>query len=423
MSSQTSSPLPRQAETHSVLAQFRSGLKTIADNKWLFGLFGTVCVLIYFWRIRYLPQLNIVDIGLVAGAILMFSLLGIVVFVALLFTPGFAYIGWVQQGVLPRAPRPANGRTRANKETSSSQADRPPQNGAMAKRTANYKRQRMWCVFVILALAYMSMALAYGLYTLSQRLPKDSQYFAVSALILAAAVVTFLSMFITDITRGGRKRPSHKWWPVHFLACATMLYTLVAPITWIAFGVMAPSFKGTTDIEAIVSLSFLPLAHISVYVSHRLSLGKRAVLFATSALYVVVSTGLFFNMIDRGAENFRIGMMPDQTLLVSPQGCQIAKAAGIGSGYQQVASSPSKLFAVKNVFLLTRLGSHVVIARPGWTSKKPTTSVALPAADVLSYFKPNNDGEADTTAPASEVTATPAMTSEQCGEPVAPKST
>ncbi|REN18842.1 hypothetical protein DSI35_01295, partial [Mycobacterium tuberculosis] len=83
--------MPQQAEAYSVLAQFRSGLKTIADNKWVFGLFGTVCVLIYFWRIRYLPQLNIVDIGLVAGAILMFSLLGIVVFVALLFTPGFAY--------------------------------------------------------------------------------------------------------------------------------------------------------------------------------------------------------------------------------------------------------------------------------------------------------------------------------------------
>jgi hypothetical protein len=423
MSSQTSSPLPRQAETHSVLAQFRSGLKTIADNKWMFGLFGTVCVLIYFWRIRYLPQLNIVDIGLVAGAILMFSLLGIVVFVALLFTPGFAYIGWVQQGILPRAPRPANGRTRADMETSSSRANKPPQNGAMAKRTAKYKRQRMRSIFLILALAYISMALAYGLYALSQRLPKDSQHFAVSALILAAAAVTFSSMFITDITRGGRKRPIHKWWPVIFLACATMLYTLVAPITSIAFGVMAPNFRGTTDTEAIISMLLLPLAHLSVYIFHRLSLGKRAIFVAVVAVYVVLSTGLFFNMIDRGAENFRIGMMPDQTLLVSAQGCQIAKAAGIGSGYQQVASSPSRLFAVKNVFLLTRLGSHVVIASPGWTSKRPTTSVALPAADVLSYFKPNNDGEAGATAPASEVTATPAMTSEQCGERVASKST
>lgn len=411
MSSQTSSPLPQQAEAYSVLAQFRSGLKTIADNKWVFGLFGTVCVLIYFWRIRYLPQLNIVDIGLVAGAILMFSLLGIVVFVALLFTPGFAYIGWVQQGILPRAPRPANGLPRANKET------------GMAKRTAKYKRQRMWSAFVILALAYISMALAYGLFTLSQRLSEDSQYFAVSALILAAAVVTFLSMFITDITRGGRKRPTHKWWPVLFLACATMLYTLVAPITSIAFGVMTPNFRGTTETEAIISLLLLPLAHISVYISHRLSLGKRAIFVAVVAVYIVLSTGVFFNMVDRGVENFRIGMMPDQTLLVSAQGCQIAKAAGIGSGYQQVASSPSKLFAVKDVFLLTRLGSHVVIARPGWTSKTPTTSVALPAADVLSYFKPKNDGEADTTAPSSEVTATPAMTAEQCDEPASPKST
>ncbi len=57
-------------------------------------------MVIFFWRIRYLPSLSLTDIGLVAFAIVVFSFIMMLVFVLVLLIPAILLVEWHRLGLI-----------------------------------------------------------------------------------------------------------------------------------------------------------------------------------------------------------------------------------------------------------------------------------------------------------------------------------
>ncbi|WP_185753383.1 hypothetical protein [Stenotrophomonas rhizophila] len=351
---------PKPTDWHALLAM-------LGQWKWLFGALGTFCVIIHFWRAGFLPQLSVIDLGLVAGAIVCFAALIFIYFSLVLLAPGLALANLI---------------------------DEPQHAPASFGTIARYA----FLGWIISATAYYIMAKALSGMALQ-----------ISLLVyVGTAGLLFLVLMMADEwpwwirrwrTNGARSR-------IELALYIGALYAITIPISAVILGATAPETLSQSEDSPIVFLGILIVAHFAVVITHRLTVALRLGLLMGMTLLVTVTTGVGFEWIDRATSNFRIGMMANQTVLVTEKGCHIAKAAGVATGCNPIYSPTStpSLYEIKPVMILTRLGSYVVIGEKGWRfSRKTSRSVPLPAADVISWYKYEESHQEPTAESASSV--------------------
>ena len=323
------------------LKQWELLIKVVGQSKWLFALLGSLGVVIHFWRARFLPQLTFSDLGLVAAAIVCFSLLAATYFTFVLFMPALSLIGL--------------SRSRDAAQTSS------------------------------IAIIGFLTACVIHLHVIAS--PDSSRDAAMKA-YLGVAVLTFmLGVFADDISMVRDKWRSNRW--RHHLGSyiyCTAMYAIVIPLSLMTFIVMVPGLRAADDDTILMFLPMLLAAHISVLATHGMKPHLRMILFATTSGFILLASGALFDSLDRGASTFRIGMLDQQTLVVTEKGRDIFLGTGISANVDPVAGASEKLYRIGPVRILTRLGNHVVIAERGWSFEKPSRSAPIPASQVLTWF-------------------------------------
>ncbi len=335
---------PKPTDWHALLGM-------LGQWKWLFGALGTFCVIIHFWRAGFLPQLSVIDLGLVAGAIVCFAALIFIYFSLVLLAPGLALANLIDE------PQHA-----------------PASFGTIA-----------WYAF----LGWIISATAY--YIMAKVLSGMALQISLLGYVGTAGLL-FLVLMMADQwpwwtrrwrTNGGRSR-------IELFLYIGALYAITIPISAVILGATAPETISQREDSLIAFLGILIVAHLAVVITHRLTVGLRLGLLMGMTLLVTVTTGVGFEWIDRATSNFRIGMMANQTVLVTEKGCHIAKAAGVATSCNPISKPTSalSLYEIEPVVILTRLGSYVVIGEKGWRfSCKTSRSVPLPAADVISWYR------------------------------------
>ncbi|MEG0185600.1 MAG: hypothetical protein RR704_19340, partial [Stenotrophomonas sp.] len=116
--------------------------------------------------------------------------------------------------------------------------------------------------------------------------------------------------------------------------------------------------------------------------------------------------GTLFESLDRAASTFQLGMLPHQSVVVSSEGCRMVRASGVSANCRRIDGPGKDMYEIRDVFLLNRLGSHTVIAEPGWTPKTRTRSIPLPSSEVFTWYV-----TPETPAPAPPPAAPPAPAS------------
>lgn len=356
-------PYTNQAPDRSLWPAFSKVLAELYAHKWLFPLVGTCAVVIFFWRIRYIPSLTLTDIGLVAIAIVMFSLLMIVVVAVALMLPAAVLIEWQRSGFI---------------------TDR---NSARTSTT-----QWMAPIGLSLGLLILGEGLALGVMYLWMFTPLGDSYpvlFVGTTLIGAAGTFFPMGMKFKSIddSSGSRGLKGRKiGWAARLLALSASLYLLTLPIfALVLFGTHTAAARMSGWEVIAVSLA-LPVLHFTILSLRALPVRSRLVALGVLLLYFLLFAGTVFESLDRAASTFQLGFLADQSVVVSSEGCRLAQASAVVSDCRKLPGPGKPLYEIRNVQLLNRLGSHTVIAEPGWTPRARGRSVPLPSTEVLTWY-------------------------------------
>lgn len=381
------------------LREIEAAFANLSKFKWMVGGLGVLSVLIHFWRIRFLPQLTISDLGLIAAAIVLFSGFAGIVLLCAFFIPGLSLQAWSQQRLLPRPPI-SRGRFTPS---GAAHAGTGKHDLAKRARAANVpsRAARLYRKAFVLALlcTYLGFGLAWGAYFLLSHLEGNAFEYGVVALYLLALAVFSAGLAAgvprTSVNLMNRRRL--KW--QKYTALATSMYLLSLPLTSIPSGLLH-TLNRASSAGAALPLLILPFVHVLVYATHRTAREIRATVIGLFAALMIIWSGLIFDSNDMGAAHFRLGMLKNQSVIVDTEGCKLVRAARIAGVSCDLSSQHAEgLYVIENVFLLTRIGSHVLISASDWSTAARKPSLPIPTKNTISWFDSASSGarEAEST--------------------------
>lgn len=139
------------------------------------------------------------------------------------------------------------------------------------------------------------------------------------------------------------------------------------------------------DLNLLLSLLWLPFAHMLVYLTSRTDLAPRANAIFIIAIYMIMMMDTTISALDRVTSKLRIGLITNQTVLLTIRGCDSLISASIVTECMP-AGEDGGLRRVEPVTILTRLGSHVVISKADWTTDRKTLSIPVKSEYVITWF-------------------------------------
>lgn len=349
----------------------------LKDYKWLGVGIGTLTVLSHFLRIRYLPSLSVTDVGLLALAILLFAILGLLAIGAICILPGTALIGWSTQRLIPRPRGPANRRD----TNTPGRKDAP-----RSKNSNSQKKIKPTGAGLALIMIYGGFAIAflayYGPYKWLPQSIRDTIWLII---FIASTLTVFASSVLFDIRSVRYKALKAKQKKTISIVLTTSLYLASIPFFWLIPKVI---YTGQTTLthNDIIFLFSIPAIHWFMYITRGLPSLLRLGAPLAILLYIVSVIGIPFYLIDESLRTYGVGLLENQTVLVTRRGCDIAKAASLAAKCEKASTHGTDLFALGPVTIQTRLGSHILIADPGWTTNGKLNRVPVPATDVASWL-------------------------------------
>lgn len=356
----------------------------VKDYKW-FGLaIGTTTVLAHFWRIRYLPTLGIADVGLMALAILMFSAIALFAIAIICVLPGFVLIGWSTQRVIPRPQAPVARRT--------SNAGRKNKQDKEDESKPRRKRKGMGYT---LQLVYSGFAVALCIYAAALSLPTWAKWWVCLAILAISTTIVTISSIALDL-RGPRFRAlSTKSKRALSTFLTSALYGVSIPLTLALYYLTQIGDDNLELSPNLIVILIVPLAHWTIYATQRMPMRLKTAIPGIALIYFMCAAGLPFRLLDQSLRTFSLGLMEDQTVLVTRRGCDIVKAAHIAASCNPITESSAQLFALSPVTIQTRIGSHMLIADQGWTPGNKARRAPIPSSDIASWFDRINEKELD----------------------------
>jgi len=337
-------------------------LTDLYAHKALFALAGTLAMVVFFWRIHYLPSLALTDIALVAAAIVFFSVVMVIVVILTLMLPAAVLVEWQKSGFI-------------------------------TDRSSVRASQTQWLASAGLSMvmAMLGAGLATGWMYVWLFTPLGDAapiVFAVAILIGAAGAFAPMGMKLKPIDEpvGSVLRKKKIWWALRLTALSACLYLFTLPlIALVVFGTHSAAAKMSGWEVLLVSLG-LPLFHLFILGIRTLPLWSRVVALALVVAQILLFAGTLFESLDRAASTFQLGMLPHQSMVVSSEGCRMVRASGVSGNCRRIDGPGKELYEIRDVFMLNRLGSHTVIAEPGWTPKTRARSIPLPSSEVFTWY-------------------------------------
>lgn len=360
----------------------KSLLRRVGKYKWLFPAIGVISMVVHFWRIGYLPQITIADVGLVAAATTAFGFVALTLFLFVIMGPALCFEAWSIAEFIPRAPSARLRARRTPQKRCSTCHQQLPRSAAL-----NMVRKTMLPILWI-AYAGFSVAAAFWAVVLFVAMPDDTR----TALVAVGLVLSIIGFCIgvwkgTPASFRARKVRRRNRWTKYFWLC-TSLYGFVIPTILLVGWVILRGVDSSQSVWNLLLLIVLPGLHVATYALQRSGLMVRTVALAVMGLYIIFFTGAIYTISDLAAAKFRLGMLKRQDILVTPLGCDLARLSGVTQQCGTATGATGDLLCIKNVQILTRLGSHVVVADPEWSPRAPSkhASVAIPAAEVRGWF-------------------------------------
>ena len=338
-------------------------LTDLYAHKGLFALAGTLAMVVFFWRIHYLPSLALTDIALVAAAIVFFSVVMVIVVVLTLMLPAAVLIEWQKSGFIT---------DRSSVRTSETHW-LPPAGLSMS-------------------MAMLGAGLATGwMYVWFFTPLGDAAPILFAGVMLVGAAGAFAPMGMKlkpiDEPVNSVVRKRKIWWALRLTVLSACLYLFTLPlIALVVFGTHSAAATMNGWEVLLVSLG-LPLLHLIILSIRTLPLWIRMVALALVITPILLIAGTPFESLDRAASTFQLGMLRDQSVVVSSEGCRMVRASGVSGNCRRIDGPGKELYEIRDVFVLNRLGSHTVIAEPGWTPKTRTRSIPLPSSEVFTWYK------------------------------------
>ncbi len=379
------------------LNEMRRLYRYLRAHKWELAGLGNLGVVVHFWRVGYLPQLTFMDIGLLAAAMAAFTLLAILFFVFVVFSPSLALLAWSNQQTICRPPTPAV-RARAKRRWN---RICPCCNSPAHKRSkAGDPTQRAMSFALLFPL--LGFLTAMGLFWGTSKLPEDLSTYALGLFLISCTGLFLASLIASRPATGPERRKRRKWrWVKYYIRCVA-LYGIVIPIAGLTANILVQAFRDGDDLAKFFLLLTLPAIHCFIFSIYRHERKDQYFLWFFIALYTILATGIVFDANDMAASRFRMGMLQNQKMVVTPVGCEIAKASNIVETCMRLTSSAEPLMLISDVQILTRMGSNFIIASPTWTVGKRGQSAPIPATEVRSWFTaPEKTGGGSAIAPAS----------------------
>lgn len=365
----------------------KSSLKFVSDHKWLFAAAGVIGVVVHFWRIGYLPQVTVADVGLVAAATAFFSFVAVVFFLFVVMGPALCFVAWSTAEFIPKAP---SNRLRARRRRSArspcARCNRP-----FAKSHApNLVAKAMQTTFLI---AYGGFLVAAAVWWALWSIELSENWSAIAAGIALLISITGLCFGISrsaPATFHARKERRRNRWAKYFWLCVS-LYGFVIPVILIVGWVLLKGVESSQSSANLLLLLALPTLHVFTYALQSSGLMVRTTALVVMGFYVIFFTGAAFAISDLAAAKFRLGMLKGQDVLVTPLGCDLARLSGVAKKCGAVTGESGNLLCLKNVQILTRLGSHVLITDLEWRPQTPSPSVAIPTTEIRGWFSTPRD--------------------------------
>ncbi|BBO51827.1 hypothetical protein KMM349_21580 [Stenotrophomonas maltophilia] len=350
-------------EAPALWSRAAAALDVINAHRWAFAVAGTFAMVIFFWRIRYLPSLSLTDIGLVAFAIVVFSFIMMLVFVLVLLIPAILLVEWHRLGLIFGKNSVGKADTRERTLTIYSLA---------------------WLILGALiaeCLLYVALISEFGT-------AHDSVFPIIMGLGTTAAFVPMIWTSTPDVAarRISNAAPWCDFWSLRLVLLSAGLYLFSMPLVALVVLGTHEAAASLADWQFGFMLLVLPILHFAFFSVWSLPTRHKLVALGAIIIYVLLFAGTLFEALDRAASTFQLGLLKHQSVVVSSEGCRIAKSSRIVRACRKLDGTGATLYEIRDVQILNRLGSHVVIAHNQWKPTHPTGSVPIPSADVRSWF-------------------------------------
>lgn len=368
----------------------RRALRSLAEHwKTLLPAFGGFALLLHFWRIGYAPSLSFGDLGTVLGALLLFSLGGLIVFIVILVLPSVLIGYWIESNLLPPPPKPVASDPTVRRTSLKSYHRRPhAAHPPRARRSAVFgwhPRAGSLPWFMLAAVWTLMVYLALLLAGVAMGLPGVART-AILAVFAVALTVVVAATIAIDIPHVRRRLRTLRREPWPFLL-VSMLYLAFWPIAVLPFFFVDGEFRIGHKVMATMALLFVPYAHWTLYASYRLVSAR-----ANWAKGIMLGLVLFYSgaplaILDGGLNAFGLGMMRRVDLVLTGRGCEIVHAAWPERLCTPDHRGEAGAYRLENVEVLTRIGAHVYVTVPGGIDDDRLPRATIPADEVLSWHR------------------------------------
>ncbi|WP_164137620.1 hypothetical protein [Stenotrophomonas maltophilia] len=340
-----------------------AALNVIGAHRWAFAVAGTFAMVIFFWRIRYLPSLSLTDLGLVAFAIVAFSFIMMLVFVLVLLIPALLLVEWHRLGLIF---------------------------GKNSVGKANERERKLtgYSLLLLMAGALLAECLLY----VSLFSPLGTEHECLFPFLMGVGVLAaFVPILCTSTPDATARRiedaaPWRDLWSLRLVLLSAGLYLFSMPLVALVVLGTHEAAASLADWQFGLMLLLLPLLHFAFFSVWSLPTRHKLVALGAIILYVLLFAGTLFEALDRAASTFQLGLMKHQSVVVSSEGCRIAKSSRVVRACRKLSGPGEALYEIRDVQILNRLGSHAVLAHNRWTPARRTGSVPIPSAHVRSWF-------------------------------------
>lgn len=358
-------------------------LRNLRRHSWTFGACGVLLMIFHFIRIEYMPALTLPELGLVGGAALLFTVIAAFACIIILIVPGAVYEAWSSSRLIPRQPLPGKYRrySRFNLKDGKGRAclsckpPLPQVNLMQARKGTN------WVIAGITVAGFLMATATYAAALYTDAPLRDPLLISIFLIGLSGTIASAVASN-TPLGFGIRKSGTNwRWWLLIF---TWALYCAAIPLALVIFGSVATDVNAN-DLNLLLSLLWLPFAHILVYLTSRMALAPRANAIFIISIYMIMMMDTTTSALDRVTSKLRLGLIKNQTVLLTIRGCDSLISASIVTECLP-AGEDDGLRLVEPVTILTRLGSHVVISKADWTTDTKTLSVPVKSEYVITWF-------------------------------------
>lgn len=371
----------------------RRALRSLLEHwKTLLPGVGAFALLLHFGRIGYAPSLSFGDLGTVLGALLLFSLGGMLVFIVILVLPSVLIGYWIESNLLPPPPKPvvsdpAVKRTSLRSYHRRSHVAHPPR-GRRSVVFGGSPRAGSLSWFM-LAAAWTLLAYVGVLFVGVRSWPPSlaGQVIVVMFTIaLIGILAATMSIDVPQVRRRLRTLRGARWQ----FALISLLYLAFWPVAVLPFFLVDGELrfvKTLMAVMAVLALLLVPFVHWMLYATYRIASMQGVWVRGGMLGLVLFYSGAPPVILDGGLNAFGLGMMRRVDLVLSPRGCDIVHAAWPTRACTPNSGGGAGAQRLENVEVLTRIGSHFYVAVPGGMEDDRLPRAMIPATEVLSWHR------------------------------------